>query len=269
VPFGNYWRKQAVGVLVAAPLPRAERVAEVEGNAGVDGEPDVLGHLLAAAGNAVPRAAAPSSGPCGLSGPKRRTGGTSYSSPCRNLGAVCCRSVPVVLEKRCEPGLIEGQVFTRRVGDAPMRGSPAVALRARHAYASVLLGAAGLRLRHPSCEGLMTAALGARDQGRAIRARSLPFGWFGGLALRGKALLGKQAPCRSTAFGLDDAPATVSRAVLDSSGDGPRAPRPADRRHRRLGLAAGVAAGRARVTLSGCSLDFSSRCAALCARDVR
>jgi hypothetical protein len=57
MPFGNYWRKQAVGVLVAAPRPRAERVAEVEGYAGVDGEPDVLGHLLAAAGNAVPRAA--------------------------------------------------------------------------------------------------------------------------------------------------------------------------------------------------------------------
>ena len=40
--------QEAVGVLVAAPLPRAVGVAEVDLDAGVDGEACVLGHLLAA-----------------------------------------------------------------------------------------------------------------------------------------------------------------------------------------------------------------------------
>src|SRR5829696_9333909 len=37
--------QQAVGVLVGAALPRAVRVAEVDGQPGVDAQPRVLGHL--------------------------------------------------------------------------------------------------------------------------------------------------------------------------------------------------------------------------------
>src|SRR6266702_144440 len=43
---GRYWR-QPVGVLVGGALPRAARVAEVHGDACVDAEAHVLGHLLA------------------------------------------------------------------------------------------------------------------------------------------------------------------------------------------------------------------------------
>ena len=44
---GKVLAEQAVGVLVAAPLPGAVGVAEVDRQAGLDGEPDVFGHLLA------------------------------------------------------------------------------------------------------------------------------------------------------------------------------------------------------------------------------
>src|SRR5450759_4404579 len=44
---GQVLAEQAVGVLVGAPLPRAVRVAEVDGDAGLDREGEVLGHLLA------------------------------------------------------------------------------------------------------------------------------------------------------------------------------------------------------------------------------
>lgn len=39
--------QQAVGVLIAAALPGAVRVAEVDLRAGIDGEVSVLAHLLA------------------------------------------------------------------------------------------------------------------------------------------------------------------------------------------------------------------------------
>jgi len=47
--------KQTIGVLAAATLPRAVRVAEVDIDVGVDGETDVLGHLFPL----VPRQRAP------------------------------------------------------------------------------------------------------------------------------------------------------------------------------------------------------------------
>ena len=45
VPFGKYCLTQAVGVFVRAALPRALRVAEVDGQASVDAQPCVLSHL--------------------------------------------------------------------------------------------------------------------------------------------------------------------------------------------------------------------------------
>jgi hypothetical protein len=44
---GEVLAQQAVGVLVAAALPGAAWVAEVDLDTGVDGELDVLGHLPA------------------------------------------------------------------------------------------------------------------------------------------------------------------------------------------------------------------------------
>jgi len=45
--FGEVLAEPAVGVLVGAALPGAARVAEVDLDAGVDGELGVLGHLSA------------------------------------------------------------------------------------------------------------------------------------------------------------------------------------------------------------------------------
>jgi hypothetical protein len=44
---GEVLAEQAVGVLVAAALPGAARVAEIDLDTGVDGELQMLGHLLA------------------------------------------------------------------------------------------------------------------------------------------------------------------------------------------------------------------------------
>src|SRR5918995_6930674 len=45
--FGHVLAQQAVGVLIRAALPGTVRVTEVDGDAGVDGEGGVAGHLLA------------------------------------------------------------------------------------------------------------------------------------------------------------------------------------------------------------------------------
>jgi hypothetical protein len=45
---GEVLAEQTVRDLVAAPPPGTARIAEVDRDTGVDGEPDVLGHLVAA-----------------------------------------------------------------------------------------------------------------------------------------------------------------------------------------------------------------------------
>ncbi len=46
LPFGKYWRRRAVGVLVRPALPGASGIAEVHLDAGLDAEPPVRCHLL-------------------------------------------------------------------------------------------------------------------------------------------------------------------------------------------------------------------------------